>query len=195
MVFQFIGGLLFMFATCCILSSFSTVFAQTLVPGIHGISIVQGVKFTWVIVSSDREISANLRYIGNGSAPPILITATALTNVNQNNLITAGGSQVLGLGWTTPNSLTIGIEGTESLYKADLISVVAAPYTGPPITSTTTTVPQSQENCDSSYPDFCIPPPPPYLNCLDIQKKDFTVLKPDPHGLDEDKDGIGYESP
>ena len=50
------------------------------------------------------------------------------------------------------------------------------------------------ENCDSSYPDFCIPPPPPDLNCADILDKRFTVLPPDPHGLDRDGDGIGCES-
>jgi hypothetical protein len=190
MVFQFIGGLFFIFVTCTLLCSFSTVTAQTLVPGIHGISIVQGVKFTWVIVSSDREISANLRCLGNGSAPPILITATALINVNQSNPITTGASQVLNSGWTSPNSLSIGIEGTASLYDVDLILVVVSPYTGPPITA----IVQGQGKCDSSYLPLCIPSPPPYLNCRDIQAKDFKVSKPDPHGFDDDNDGIGCES-
>lgn len=49
-------------------------------------------------------------------------------------------------------------------------------------------------NCDPSYPDFCIPSPPPDLNCKDIPHKNFTVLPPDPHKLDRDKDGIGCES-
>ena len=48
--------------------------------------------------------------------------------------------------------------------------------------------------CDPSYPDFCIPSPPPDLNCGDISEKRFTVLPPDPHRLDRDKDGIGCES-
>ena len=34
---------------------------------IKGISIVEGVFFTWVIISSDNELSINLRYIGDGS--------------------------------------------------------------------------------------------------------------------------------
>jgi len=50
------------------------------------------------------------------------------------------------------------------------------------------------QNCDPSYPDFCIPPPPPDLNCSDIPQKRFTVLQPDPHRFDGDKDGIGCES-
>jgi micrococcal nuclease len=49
-------------------------------------------------------------------------------------------------------------------------------------------------NCDSSYPDFCIASYPPDLDCGDISQKRFTVLQPDPHNFDGDKDGIGCES-
>jgi micrococcal nuclease len=52
----------------------------------------------------------------------------------------------------------------------------------------------TQPRCDPSYPDFCIPPPPPDLDCGDISQKRFTVLQPDPHRFDGDKDGIGCES-
>jgi len=48
-----------------------------------------------------------------------------------------------------------------------------------------------QNNCDSSYPDVCIPLAPPDLNCGDISYKRFRVLAPDPHRFDKDKDGIG----
>jgi len=48
--------------------------------------------------------------------------------------------------------------------------------------------------CDPSYPDFCIPPPPPDLNCDDVSDKNFKVLPPDPHNLDGDSDGIGCVS-
>ncbi|NIM26006.1 MAG: thermonuclease family protein [Nitrososphaeria archaeon] len=60
-------------------------------------------------------------------------------------------------------------------------------YTEPEPTST-------QSQCDPSYPDFCIPQPPPDLDCGDIPQKNFTVLQPDPHRFDVDKDGIGCES-
>jgi hypothetical protein len=40
------------FAFIPLLVSIQLVTAQTLVPGIHGMSIVPGVRFTWVIVSS-----------------------------------------------------------------------------------------------------------------------------------------------
>ena len=53
---------------------------------------------------------------------------------------------------------------------------------------------QSETSCDSAYPDVCIPPEPPDLNCADIPFRNFTVLPPDPHGFDGDKDGIGCES-
>jgi micrococcal nuclease len=55
--------------------------------------------------------------------------------------------------------------------------------------------PTTNENrCDTSYPDVCIPPYPPDLDCGDIPYKNFRVLSPDPHGFDRDKDGIGCES-
>ena len=53
---------------------------------------------------------------------------------------------------------------------------------------------KEKDNCDSSYPDFCIPPSPPDLNCPDISQKRFTVSGSDPHGFDRDNDGIGCES-
>jgi hypothetical protein len=49
-------------------------------------------------------------------------------------------------------------------------------------------------NCDPSYPDVCIPPSPPDLDCGDITFRRFTVLPPDPHRFDGNKDGVGCES-
>ena len=46
--------------------------------------------------------------------------------------------------------------------------------------------------CDPSYPDVCIPPPPPNLDCGDISERRFTVLPPDPHGFDgRGNNGVG----
>ena len=53
---------------------------------------------------------------------------------------------------------------------------------------------ESENNCDPSYPDVCIPPYPPDLDCGEIEFRNFKVLQPDPHGFDRDKDGIGCES-
>jgi len=50
--------------------------------------------------------------------------------------------------------------------------------------------------CDPSYPDFCIPPPPPDLDCTSpsiAPHKNFRVLPPDPHGFDGNRDGVGCE--
>jgi hypothetical protein len=50
-------------------------------------------------------------------------------------------------------------------------------------------------SCHPSYPDVCIPPPPPDLDCADIPYRRFRVLPPDPHNFDgRDDDGIGCES-
>jgi micrococcal nuclease len=51
-----------------------------------------------------------------------------------------------------------------------------------------------ENNCDPSYPDFCIASYPPDLDCEDISQKRFTVLQPDLHRFDGDKNGIGCES-
>jgi micrococcal nuclease len=63
------------------------------------------------------------------------------------------------------------------------------------ITTTTTT---TQTNCAPSYPDVCIPPPPPDLDCGQIPYRNFRVIydvpQPDPHRFDGDKDGIGCET-
>lgn len=50
----------------------------------------------------------------------------------------------------------------------------------------------SASSCDSSYPDFCIPPPPPDLDCADVSGP-FTVVGSDPHRFDGDDDGVGCE--
>jgi micrococcal nuclease len=58
--------------------------------------------------------------------------------------------------------------------------------------------PPSRGNCEASYPDVCIPPPPPDLDCGQIAFKRFRVVyttpSPDPHRFDGDRDGIGCES-
>lgn len=62
------------------------------------------------------------------------------------------------------------------------------------VSESSVSVQGTQNDCDRSYPDFCIPSSPPDLDCKDISQKRFTVLPPDPHRFDGDKDGIGCES-
>ena len=74
--------------------------------------------------------------------------------------------------------------------------VPATTTTAATTTTTTllTTTTASSGNCHSSYPDVCIPPPPPDLDCGDISFRRFKVTGSDPHGFDGDDDGIGCES-
>ncbi len=53
---------------------------------------------------------------------------------------------------------------------------------------------ETENNCEPSYPDVCIPPYPPDLDCGDISYRNFYVSRADPHGFDADNDGIGCES-
>jgi hypothetical protein len=70
-------------------------------------------------------------------------------------------------------------------------------------TATTTVVSSSSSSsssssgseCDPSYPDVCIPSPPPDLACSDISERRFEVVGSDPHALDGDNNGIACEGP
>lgn len=50
-----------------------------------------------------------------------------------------------------------------------------------------------KNNCSPAYPDVCIPPPPPDLNCPEISYRKFRVFSPDPHHFDGNNNGIGCE--
>jgi micrococcal nuclease len=58
--------------------------------------------------------------------------------------------------------------------------------------------PTQSEVCAASYPDFCVPPPPPDRDCADFSQRGFRVRwdvpNPDPHRLDGDRDGVACES-
>ena len=56
-----------------------------------------------------------------------------------------------------------------------------------------TSITTTDANCDSSYPDVCISPFPPDLDCNEIAYSNFRVFQPDRHGFDRDNDGIGCE--
>ena len=69
--------------------------AQSLVPGIHGMSIVQGIRFSSVNVTGEKEISPNLKFLGSGPPPSVLIVATAPTDYRPSATTTMGGSEIL----------------------------------------------------------------------------------------------------
>jgi len=81
-------------------------------------------------------------------------------------------------------------------------AISAGPATGinsvqaesqPPPEQGVITDPASAAGCEPSYPDVCIPPSPPDLDCGDVAYRRFTVYPPDPHRFDGDYDGIGCE--
>jgi hypothetical protein len=100
---------------------------QTAFQEITGSSMVQEVFFTWVIVSSDNELSVNLRYAGDGTTPPITVAATAITKSADGKSVTMSGNSVLSSGWASPISLSIALNGDSSLYDATSINAVASP--------------------------------------------------------------------
>lgn len=75
------------------------------------------------------------------------------------------------------------------------------PRPAPTITSTSRSFPTTTSpprDCHPSYPDVCIPSPPPDLDCQDITYRRFRVLhdvpNSDPHFFDLEFDGLGCES-
>lgn len=98
----------------------------------------------------------------------------------------------------------------ENLRKADpandaRVTVVVTRRTPTPVRVIRTVVPfvaartptpasDPSRNCSSSYPGVCIPPAPPNLDCGDISFRRFAVRGADPHGFDNDGDGVGCES-
>ncbi len=76
---------------------------------------------------------------------------------------------------------------------ATAVPPTAVPPTAVPPAPAPTARPRG--NCDPAYPDVCIPPPPPDLDCADVAPLcRFRVLPPDPHQFDlGDGDGIGCE--
>ena len=86
-------------------------------------------------------------------------------------------------------------DANRGLWASCQTTTTQAPTTRAPIARAPTpdTTAAAGGNCSAAYPDFCIPPPPPDLDCADAGGRGFTVLPPDPHRFDADRDGIGCE--
>jgi hypothetical protein len=55
--------------------------------------------------------------------------------------------------------------------------------------------PEPSSGCDPSYPDVCIPPYPPDLDCSQVGYTNIRVVASDPHGLDNGgTPGLGCET-
>ena len=126
----------------------ATLANKSLIPGMHVMSLVSGIKSTWLIISSDNELSVNIRYDGTGNitAPAVSLLATALKTTSSAPQVRAStserltGSNITHAGWMSPATVPIRLEGTLSLYDADLIVVMIVPYTGSPLTNSTMSV-------------------------------------------------------
>lgn len=123
---------------------------RSLIPGMHVMSLVNDIKSTWLIISSDNELSVNMRYEGttNLTAPAVSLLATALqtTTSATAQVPSVGtyergtGTNITQAGWSSPITVPLLVEGNLSLYDADLIVVMIVPYTGLPLMNSTTAV-------------------------------------------------------
>lgn len=84
--------------------------------------------------------------------------------------------------WLGRTPFRVAILGSVILIPAALL--VDALIDAPPL----------RARCDPAYPEVCIAPPPPQLNCDDVGIDDFRADAPDPHNLDADSDGVACES-
>ena len=170
--------------------------------------VIAGLFVLLIVVSavtSDGEKGTSTKKPTATSAPTATVrlstTATARPSATTTTVPEATATNVPAAPTQPPltNRADCGaIEGTAYLSEEErqwfLSNCSAPPPTQPPGGGPVTqpTVPPVQENCDrQSYPDVCIPPYPPDLNCGDIPYTDFRVFPPDPHGFDGNHDGIG----
>lgn len=128
----------------------------------------------WYQLDGGQWIAAFLVKGVTGDVPTVVPSATITTTVGVTKTPTTNPTLPM---TTTPVSPT-----------ATLTQVPPTPI---PPTATPT---QAARQCDPSYPTLCIPPGAPDLDCGDVGVKNFTVLPPDPHRFDRDKDGVGCES-
>lgn len=100
---------------------------------------------------------------------------------------------------TAAPTLTPSPTPTVAPTASPTVRATIAPFVPPRLTAaprqvTAAPAAAGRSGCDPSYPDVCIKPPPPDLDCKDVPHWRFTVRQPDPHGFDENKDGVGCES-
>jgi micrococcal nuclease len=105
------------------------------------------------------------------------------------------------LGFWSACGVPPGTTGTTTTATTTVATTSTTTTTSSTTTTATTTTTTTSSNCHPSYPDFCIPSPPPDLDCGSAYlagRKRFTVrhdvASADPHRFDGDKDGVGCES-
>jgi hypothetical protein len=131
-----------------------------------------------------------------------ILTATNATSPNLGT--TKGYSVFYEGGMLAPTEITATSSGLSSVPPLlgqvfDSFELMVAPEVELALTRQPTggqPVAGGDTSCHPSYPDDCIPPPPPNLNCDDPGvPTNFRVVGSDPHGFDGDNDGIGCDAP
>jgi len=128
--------------------------------------------------------------------------ATFPPDVSKETEIRAAQQEAVAAGrglWADAADVPVVPAPTQAASQPTATPVVIPPTATPqPVAPTATPLPPAapaQPNCDPSYPDFCLEPGIPDLDCKDIPYGKFRVLPPDPHGFDgNDNDGLGCES-
>ncbi|MFN8526805.1 MAG: hypothetical protein U0821_27190 [Chloroflexota bacterium] len=120
--------------------------------------------------------------------PPVAIQATALASGAARSAASGGVPTNVGAATSTPvtGAVSAPVAATPAPTAANGATTggtfVIRPYVKGP-------------DCHPSYPEFCIPPAPPDIDCKDIPKKNFTVRRavedPDPHRLAKKGENVG----
>ena len=95
-----------------------------------------------------------------------------------------------------PFQLVTAYRAAEQIGRRHSSSLWHCGATTPPAPVKPTPAPAPRSNCDSSYPDVCIPPYDKVgdLDCGDVPFTNIRVVGSDPHGFDgRDNDGVGCE--
>ena len=112
--------------------------------------------------------------------------------------------QVIGTSFTyaDPSNLAPGqrapfdilvLEGSVPMYQMSSYGLTVDP-SNMPTSYPYVYQPSPSRDCSPLYPDVCIPPPPPVLNCADVYPlSNFRIIGPDAHDFDRDNDGIGCD--
>jgi hypothetical protein len=129
------------------------------------------------------------------SAPPLAVSGSAEENRSRRNwlaVISAIAALLGGAGALI--AALAGVFGGGGGTTATPALVVTSTSTTPANQPTST----ARVDCAPSYPDVCIPPPPPDLTCKQVSARNFRVLltvpDPDPHGFDGNHDGVGCQT-
>ena len=151
----------------------------------------------WLWAMSQEETGAFLPVVlgEQEGPPPPTTTATATETPTQTQTPGATATDES----TSTGTPTSTATPFPTATATNIPTMTPSPTRTPTATSTNTPKPtntptRDPDECHPSYPDHCIPPPPPDLNCDDVPWTNFRVLPPDPHGFDGNNNGIGCES-